>query len=85
MYEHLAFIKNNLNDVDRFKFSDIEYEKFFRVVKYMETTEYNSDKLNEGRKDFINWFLEYDKRRGTDFSKTFPHLVKFMELCNEVA
>lgn len=84
MYENLEFIKDNLNDLDRFKFSDIEYEKFFRVVKYMETTDYSIDKLNEGRRDFINWFLEYDKRRGTDFFKTFPHLVKFMELCNEV-
>jgi len=83
MYSHLQFIKDNLDDTDRFKFSEIEYEKFSRVVKYMETTEYHKDKLNEGRKDFVNWFSEYDRRRGTDFFKIFPEMIKFYMSCYE--
>lgn len=81
MYEHLNLIKDNLDDNDRFKFSELEYEKFLRVVKYMETTNYSDDKLTEGRKDFYNWFNEYDQRRGTNFEETFPQLRNFLEMC----
>jgi hypothetical protein len=81
MYDHLNFIKDNLDDKNRFKFSELEYEKFLRVVKYMETTNYSNDKLTEGRKDFYNWFNEYDRRRGTNFEETFPQLRNFLEMC----
>jgi hypothetical protein len=81
MYNHLNFIKDNLDDKDRNKFSELEYEKFLRVVKYMEKTQYTQEKIVEGRTDFYNWFTEYDKRRGTDFKNTFPNLINFMERC----
>lgn len=81
MYEHLNYIKSNLDDTDRFKFSELEYEKFLRVVKYMEITNYSENKLREGRRDFYNWFNEYDRRRGTDFNQTFPQLRNFLEMC----
>ena len=81
MHEHLNLIKDNLDDNNRFKFSELEYEKFLRVVKYMETTNYSDDKLTEGRKDFYNWFNEYDQRRGTNFEETFPQLRNFLEIC----
>jgi hypothetical protein len=81
MYNHLNFIKDNLDDKDRNKFSELEYEKFLRVVKYMEKTQYPQEKIIEGRTDFYNWFTEYDKRRGTNFKNTFPNLINFMESC----
>jgi len=84
MYSHLQYIENNLNDRDRLKFSEIEYEKFKRVVKYMETTNYTTEKLNEGRVDFFNWFTEYDRRRRTDFVKTFPELEQFYFDCAQI-
>jgi hypothetical protein len=84
MYNHLQYIKDNQDDRDRTKFSELEYEKFLRVVKYMETTEYSQQKLLEGRKDFYNWFTEYDRRRGTKFKSTFPELERFMEQCSEL-
>jgi hypothetical protein len=82
MYDSLEFMKNNLDDSDCTKFSQDEINKFSRVVKYMETTVYSNDKLIEGRKDFYNWFTEYDRRRGTDFKETFPDLVNFYNNCN---
>jgi len=82
MYNHLKFIENNLDNNDRTKFSDYELEKFKRVVHYMETAKYSEEKINEGRRDFYNWFKEYDLRRGTDFRSTFPLLIDFMELCS---
>lgn len=85
MQASLDFIKANLDELDRTKFSQMEYDKFSRVVKYMETTEYTADKLQEGRKDFYRWFTEYDRRRHTDFVKTFPELEKFYNDCYALA
>ena len=85
MQDNLKFVENNMVDLDKTKFGVLELEKFRRLVKYMETTVYSDEKLIEGRRDFVNWFTEYDRRRGTDFFKTFPELVKFMETCNGMA
>ena len=84
MYRHLDFILSNTDDNNRSKFSELEYEKFKRVVKYMETTHYSIEKLAEGRKDFFNWFREYDRRRGTDFIETFPELKDFYLSCSQL-
>ncbi len=82
MYKSLEFIKNHMSRLTRGKFSELEYEKFRRVVDYMETTHYPEAKLKEGRKDFYAWFTEYDKRRGTNFVTTFPHLAEFYRACS---
>ncbi len=83
MNSHLNFILSNLDDKNRSKFSELEYQKFLRVVKYMETTIYTQERLLEGKRDFFNWFMEYDRRRGTDFKKTFPELAEFIEGCRD--
>ena len=83
MYKSLEFIKDNVDDKNFEKFSTLEYEKFRRVVDYMETTVYPDEKLKEGRKDFYNWFTEYDRRRGTDFAATFPEMVEFYNRCKD--
>jgi hypothetical protein len=85
MYESLKFMQDNCDDQSREKFSKAEIDKFSRVVKYMETSVYTENKIREGRIDFYNWFNEYDRRRGTDFKKTFPELSNFMEACGELA
>lgn len=84
MYDHLNFIKDNIDEFDRTKFSHLEYEKFKRVVHYMENTIYSEQKIKEGRKDFYNWFIEYDKRRSTNFKNTFPDLVSFFDDCSKL-
>lgn len=84
MYDILKFIEDNLDDKDRGKFSKMEYDKFHRVVKYMETTSYPEEKLKEGRRDFYNWFNEYDRRRGTNLLETFPELKNFYKECIDV-
>lgn len=81
MYNHLNFIKDNIDDNNLNKFKQLEYEKFLRVVKYMESTTYPDEKLAEGRRDFYHWFTEYDKRRGTNFKQCFPELVEFYNNC----
>jgi len=81
MEDNLKFMKDNLDDNDLSKFTTVEYEKFRRVVDYMRNTEYSPEKIEEGRKDFYNWFAELDVRRGTDFLKTFPEFKEFYEEC----
>ena len=83
MYSHLQFIKKNVDDKNVEKFSSLEYEKFRRVVDYMESTFYSDNKLKEGRKDFYNWFTEYDRRRSVDFVTTFPTMVNFYNSCKD--
>jgi hypothetical protein len=83
MHSHLEFIKNNVDDRNFDKFTSLEYERFRRVVDYMETTQYTEDKIKEGRRDFYNWFTEYDRRRETDFVSTFPALVDFYNNCKD--
>ena len=63
MNDHLQFIKENVDDNRKDAFSTIEYEKFRRVVDYMNTTEYPLEKIIQGRTDFINFFTEQDRRR----------------------
>lgn len=81
MHESLDYIKQNLNKNDVCKFSDLEYERFRRVVDYMETTVYEENKVQEAKRNFFNWFTEYDRRRDTDICKTFPELEKFYLDC----
>jgi len=81
MKTYLDFILSNLDDKNPSKFSNLEYEKFLRVVKYMETTVYTPEKLKEGKRDFFKWFTEYDRRRGTNFLLTFPDLKDFYNNC----
>ena len=83
MQDSLKFIEDNIDDKSFSKFTNLEYEKFRRVVDYMKTTVYSDDKLKEGRKDFYNWFTEYDRRRSNNFKETFPELVDFYNSCKD--
>jgi hypothetical protein len=47
----------------------------------MESSIYTPEKLKEGKRDFYNWFTEYDLRRNTNFAKTFPELLRFYNDC----
>lgn len=77
----LKFIDDNRDESDPTKFSDLEYERFRRVRDYFASVNYDQHKVNEGRKDFYNWFTEYDYRRNTNFLETFPDMMKFWKLC----
>jgi hypothetical protein len=81
MYSHLEFIKRNQDNSDRTKFTDLEYEKFKRVVDYMASTYYEEDKLIIARKNFYAWFSEHDRRRNTSLIETFPEMQDFWDLC----
>lgn len=77
----LDFINENKDETDTAKFTELEYAKFRRVREYFVTKNYSEERVIEGRKDFYNWFTEYDRRRNTDFLKTFPEMEPFWNLC----
>ena len=81
MNESLQFIKDNINDEDPTKFTTVEYEKFRRVVDYMQTTNYDDATVEQGRRDFYNWFNALDERRGTNLLDTFPEMESFYNEC----
>ena len=83
MHDHLQFIKENTDDNRKDAFSTIEYEKFRRVVDYMETTEYPLDKVIQGRRDFHNFFEEQGRRRNVDHEQVFPEMTDFFDLCKK--
>lgn len=80
----LKFIDENRDEDDRTKFSNLEYERFRRVRDYFSSVDYDEAKVKEGRKDFYNWFTEYDRRRNTNFLETFPDMVEFWEECKNI-
>jgi len=84
MNDSLDFIKSNIDDHDVTKFSTVEYEKFRRVVDYMKTTVYDSGVVEQGQKDFYNWFNALDQRRSTKFLETFPEMKDFYNLCESL-
>jgi hypothetical protein len=81
----LKFIKDNIVEEDRTKFSHLEYEKFKRVRDYFASEHYPEDRIRKGRIDFYHWFKEIDSRRDTTFLDTFPEMEDFMQLCKDTA
>ena len=85
MHESLKFLEDNVDDERSDRFTTIEYEKFKRVVDYMENTHYSEEKLIEGRRDFYNFFNEMDDRRETDILSVYPELLDFYKLCQQTS
>jgi hypothetical protein len=84
MHEALEFMKAHVDNDRSDRFTELEYEKFRRVVDYMQSTNYNEQRVNEGRTDFHRWFTEFDRRRGTNFLETFPEYKQFFLDCKRI-
>jgi organic radical activating enzyme len=74
----ITFMKNNQQPL--FGFSNLEIEKLHRLMDWMYEGMKN-DVLVNARKDFAIYFAEHDKRRNTNFEKTFPELLNYLTLC----
>lgn len=83
--ECLQFIKDNLDEDDVTKFNELEYERFRRVRDYFASSQYDDERIRQGRIDFYRWFSEYDKRRDVTFEDTFPEMMDFYNMCKELS
>lgn len=71
-------------------FEGIEFDKFKRIV--MHRAHYNRKNhmgreshpdITQGRAQFYDFVNEMDRRRGTNFVKTFPEMSDFYDVCRE--
>lgn len=61
-------------------FRPMEVEKLTRILEWMRAHT-NEDEKNHWRRDFYLYFSEHDRRRNTDFLKTFPGMEEFWHHC----
>jgi hypothetical protein len=66
-------------------FHQWEIDKFERVAGVMSSEITNGENRDIERADFYRFFSEHDRRRGTNFLKTFPEMKDFWELCRRLA
>lgn len=64
-------------------YSDIEIQKIKRTYDWM-ISDKDPRKLLTQQRDFHIFFSEHDRRRGTDFVKTFPELEEFYNFCKNI-
>jgi len=65
-----------------FGYSDIEIQKIKRIYDWAVSTD--EEKVMKQRYNFGKFFKEHDKRRGTNFRKTFPELAEFYNDCQRI-
>jgi hypothetical protein len=59
-------------------FKDYEVQRLRRDIAWMRE---GTDNVEQKRADFYRFFNEHDRRRGTDFLKTFPEMKSFWKEC----
>ena len=63
-------------------FKDYEVQRMRRDIAWMKE---GTDNVEQKRADFSRFFSEHDRRRGTDFLKTFPEMRSFWQECEAQA
>ena len=64
-------------------FHEFEIIRVSRILDFMLAKEDQNDIL-KWRADFYSFFTEHDKRRNTNFLKTFPEMVDFWFMCKGI-
>lgn len=85
MYAHPETYVRESNTYKR-GFLPFEVEKMARIVNWFRS---DQDELDIPQKkavlqiDFFKFFAEHDRRRNTDFLKTFPEFTEFWQFCKD--
>lgn len=82
--ETLAYMKTARSKTQKVGFLYSEIEQMHRIHDWSKRP-VDPLWLQRARSDFYLFFREYDRRRGTDFLKTFPEMTAFWELCKSSA
>jgi sulfatase maturation enzyme AslB (radical SAM superfamily) len=70
--EAIDFMKQNTDTSDFVGFYDFEISKLERNLKILREQRYTGKEAEMHRNNMINFFKQYDQRKGTNFNKTFP-------------
>jgi MoaA/NifB/PqqE/SkfB family radical SAM enzyme len=65
-------------------YSDVEIQKLKRIYDWSLAKDADPKNILQHQKDFAIFFAEHDKRRGTNFVKTFPELEEFYNFCKTI-
>jgi hypothetical protein len=79
-----SWMQNNLEtEATRFKgFKDYEVARLDRDIAWMrDGQKLDPAYINKNKADFYRFFNEHDRRRGTDFLKTFPEMTTWWNEC----
>jgi organic radical activating enzyme len=76
-------LKQQETEETRFKgFKDYEIARLDRDIAWMrDGAKLPKDYIERNKADFYRFFAEHDRRRGTDFLKTFPEMSEFWNQC----
>ena len=75
--------ENKETSNNRFKgFKDFEIDKVRRLYDWAKQP-FSDEEEQKHKIDFYLFFTEHDKRRDTNFTKTFPTMVNFIKQCKE--
>jgi hypothetical protein len=76
-------LKNIETESTRFQgFKDYEIARLDRDIAWMrDGQKLSKEYLNRNKADFYRFFSEHDRRRGTDFLKTFPEMSAWWAEC----
>ena len=76
-------LKNIETEATRFQgFKDYEISRLDRDIAWMrDGQKLDSVYINKNKADFYRFFAEHDRRRGTDFLKTFPEMTTWWQEC----
>lgn len=64
-------------------YTDVEISKIKRIHDWFKSPESEAE-LKRRRFSFYHFFTAHDKRRGTDFCKTYPELADFYHSCKDI-
>jgi hypothetical protein len=70
-------------DAKHIGYSDVEVQKVKRIYDWMVSPQDNVQQM-KNRYSFAKYFEEHDRRRGTNFVKTFPELEEFYNFCKTI-
>lgn len=82
--EYASYLEEAAEYMISADFPKLTIDKIHRLRDYMINKSCTQPELNTYRRDFVIFVDEHDKRRGTNFLKTFPELTDFYKLCQNI-
>jgi len=82
--DYLDLLTSSLQEMNLRGFKQTEIEKMSRLIDWARTPD-NVETLTGHRIDFYLFFHEHDRRRKTDFLRTFPEMKNFWHLTEKLA
>lgn len=84
LYSAIEIIESKHDNLPKVVNLNGRWDEYLIFLKKMASGIENSEKNNEHRKKFVEWFETYDVRRKLNLLETFPEYREFYEMCKEL-